>query len=590
MWKPIKYTLMVLAGLPSILGLFFLENWLAGKPLPNLPRLLSFFHEDWLLLVAASAGFALSALYAHQRDVLKTLRAKGYIYKRTEHLQASDIEPSPAWYDSYFISRSAVDEAATHLISNQSVLLLGVPLIGKTRCAFEALKVLKGHHVLVLSTNDKAEEINLPRDWIVLKPKLIVFLDNINRFVGRFTPSAFLNRLAGQSGSLTVLATCRSRKEYTSPPGDHTFGQFIDSYFRKVNVEELTWDQEKDLADHFGRDWDPAKYDGTPGAIVLGPDRMRDRLEQATADAKTLMRSLSLMRAAGLDELRLPLAEQISSNIYESKAVRPELESAWLWLKEEHFLAIDKQRDVVSPTHAVYLEQHFYRENTVRNPEPDQEELWRLVSKSENTDDIRSMALSASKQNNPLLAETRYRRYLEIKPTSAIAHYEFAIILDKLGRHEEAQIHRRKALGTGLSALRHLALNTELTSTDFMEAMTLLTQAQAEAYKQQMEKWRKLQATQALVNETMNRVTTARADIQKRAAEKWLAFLAGIESPQKEHREAIGTSPDHAPAQNNPEALPANQVRQEESPTHPEAPGVNPDDSFPQEAEPGSEY
>ncbi|MGH9761686.1 MAG: hypothetical protein ACREAC_12735, partial [Blastocatellia bacterium] len=331
------------------LVVFLYQSTLRGDSVKNLPALLSFISGHKGTLAAGIILFAVSALYAHQRDQLQAIQEKVFCYKSTTALRPSDIVSSAAWYNDYFLPRSAVETAVDLLTSHRGVLLLGVPLIGKTRCAFEALKKLKGHHVLGLAPDNKTEDIKLPRSWIVRKPGLILLLDDIDRLVGRFTPDSLYKQLERQSRSVTVLATCRSGQEHKLIGRDQAFGSFVSLNMTEVRVEQLTKPEERIVASQFAAEWSPDKYNGTPGAIVLGIDKMRVRLDGANQDVKTLMRSLCLMRKAGIQTYRRILAEAAASNIFGGKALGVETDSAWLWLKGEAFLEVDGPRGVVSP-------------------------------------------------------------------------------------------------------------------------------------------------------------------------------------------------------------------------------------------------
>src|SRR5262249_53551516 len=160
-------------------------------------------------------------------------------------------------------------------------------------------------------------------------------------------------------------------------------------------------------------EWNPDKYNGTPGAIVLGSDEMRERLRDGSQDVKTLMRSLWLMRKGGIQSYRRFLADDVAKKIYESKASRTETDSAWLWLKEQAFLGIDEERGVVTPTHPVYLGEDFSPVFRLLEVEGDIGSLLTLVSESGVSDDIFSMAVRCGERKEYEKACDGFKRYLE---------------------------------------------------------------------------------------------------------------------------------------------------------------------------------
>ena len=145
MWKVIKWGLGTLWILFLGFAVFVFQKWISGSELPNLPPILSFLSAHRFALVLTLSLVGMLALVAFQQDSLKNLQKKVLFYTSTSRLKPSDMNPSKAWYDRYFIPRPVVNKVAGMLDAGHGAVLFGVPLAGKTRCAFEVLKRLRGY-------------------------------------------------------------------------------------------------------------------------------------------------------------------------------------------------------------------------------------------------------------------------------------------------------------------------------------------------------------------------------------------------------------------------------------------------------------
>ena len=178
----------------------FIAKYLAAIGLGLLVPFL--WHSSKLLSFAALVGFAVLAAIIFYQESLKRLRKTVIIYGPTERLKPSDIRPSDKWYNPFYIEPPAVTRAVGMLNANNNVVLLGVPLLGKTRCAFEVLKRLRGFHVLYPKPEiQKVGDIKVPRTYLVLKPRLVLFLDDLESYVGKFLADNLCRHLKAQSRS-----------------------------------------------------------------------------------------------------------------------------------------------------------------------------------------------------------------------------------------------------------------------------------------------------------------------------------------------------------------------------------------------------
>lgn len=438
MWKAIKWILTTLWGLSLVFAVFIFQNWIAGKDLPKLPFFLSYLSANKIALALNLVLLGILALISFQRDLLRNLERKVRFYRSTSRLKPSEINPNEDWYDRFFIERPAANEVDNMLVKGVGVVLLGVPLIGKTRFAYEALKRLRGYHVLALTAEkQKTAGIKLPRSYLLFKPRLALFLDDLQQYIDRFSLFDLCRHLRKQSKSLTILSTCRSGDEFDAVKNDQYFGSFVNHYLQKVYIEELSKEEEKILAAHFKRDWSETSYNGTPGSIVFNLEEMLQRLRAASDEARTLMRSLYLVREAGIRTYRVALAERVAEKIYGLQSNRISLEDAWRWLQRGGFLTVFTEW--VISTHAVYIESSFCSDYEFGDTARSLDALQEMILAGVETQEIFDIASNSQIRGDNLCAERSYRRYLQLVPTDSNVRSNLGLLLEKQGKTEEAE-------------------------------------------------------------------------------------------------------------------------------------------------------
>ena len=74
-------------------------------------------------------------------------------------------------------------------------------------------------------------------------------------------------------------------------------------------------------------------------------------------------------------------------------------------------------------------------------------------------------------------------------------------------------------------ALSNIMAQAQMAQNDFNNAQTIATQMQADAQKQQMERWKILQDTQTKIFEIQQYVTANKAQTQDKAFKKWDEYI-----------------------------------------------------------------
>jgi len=415
------------------------------------------WHYSKLLSVSALVGFALLTIVVLYQEKLRSLRKLVSFYGPVSSLKPSDIRVGAKWYDPFYIEPAAVTKVVGMLNANRNIVLLGVPLLGKTRCAFEILRRLRGFHVLIPRTEiQSVAEIEIPRTYFICKPKIILFLDDLQNYEGKFSPDDLCRHLRVQSKSLSILATCRIHDDWRATQRDPALRALVAWELEEIHLEKLSPEDEQVLTTHFGREWHETAYGGRPGFIVLGLEQMKNELLRVTQPDLDLMRGLNLMHEAGLRSYRCDLALK-AAQLLGSQINRLVAEHSFKSLRDVGFLAIQRRENLVSPTHESYLETSFSFEYLSHNIE-DLKALWKIVSDDGHPTEIFDVALHCLRRGEVAMpkgekampffaiAEQGFWRFLELVPTDPVGHYYLAIVLRNQGENETAEAKLREAI------------------------------------------------------------------------------------------------------------------------------------------------
>lgn len=301
-----------------------------------------------------------------------------------------------------------------------------------------------GYHVLGLAPGDqKISELKIPRSYAFLRPKVAVFLDDLQAYIGGFTPNYLYRHLDAQTRSLVILATCRTGDEWASIKRDKNFYSFVRDSLEQEEVPEISKVEEKEIANRLGRPWSRSMYNCTPGSIVFDLGAMQEKLESAGPIPITLMRTLFLLRRAGIQKYRRTLTEHVAHEVFGLDAGRNELESGWRTLSDSGFLTIEYGN--VVPAHAVYIEQTFWDGYEEFDTDEDLEALWQLARKESAAPEIRDMVTSWLLERKYKRALEGYEEYLSLVPEDTEARLFAGWARLQVGEDERAAGNKAEA-------------------------------------------------------------------------------------------------------------------------------------------------
>ncbi len=227
-------------------------------------------------------------------------------WKSTAKLKPKEVmgeRSSPkTGFRGYYSSRPEDDLILAKIESRENVLIVGPPLAGKTRAAYQAFKRLsKPHDVIIPRGDDITLEMFLvPWDYKFWRPR-ILFLDDIQTFVDKKGFERLLRAFL-DSGTI-IVATCRSGIEYKKVVAKLAATDIDPAIIfggGRIELKVITEEEGKLIADAVNRSWADVKFNGTVGSILLPLREMEIRFQQCNLEEKTILRAIKLLFISGI--------------------------------------------------------------------------------------------------------------------------------------------------------------------------------------------------------------------------------------------------------------------------------------------------
>ena len=286
----------------------------------------------------------LVAYYLHRHEKPK-FNPKDYfsICKRVKDLMPEGFGIRE--HQSYYHERPCDEEIIKALAENSRVLVIGRPRAGKTRAVFETVNYYPNYHIYM--PHSKKMDIS-EIDAGEIEKKSILFLDDLNRFTGRFSYYELYKKFHDASDDLRILATCRTGEE-ADVFKDEEIARFV-ATFSKVIVEDISEEEGKIIAENAGIDFLPSQFDGTVGSILLGLGAMRRRYERLEEQEKILLRLVKILAEGRTYSIEKNMLKKLFLQWIENEGIDPHqtFESSFQQLEENSFLREDDQKLVRS--------------------------------------------------------------------------------------------------------------------------------------------------------------------------------------------------------------------------------------------------
>jgi hypothetical protein len=195
-------------------------------------------------------------------------------WKSTTKLKPREVmgergSPKTGFHD-YYSPRPEDDLILAKIENRENVLIVGPPLAGKTRAAYQAFKRLSKHHNVIIPRCDdiNAETFLVPKNWKFWRPR-ILFLDDIHKYVEKNGFERF----------------CRSGIEYKKIEAKIGGGDIDPAMIfggSGIELKTITEEEGEKIADAVNIPWANVKFNGTVGSILLPLREMDIRFDQWT--------------------------------------------------------------------------------------------------------------------------------------------------------------------------------------------------------------------------------------------------------------------------------------------------------------------
>jgi len=315
--------------------------------------------------LAIFAAVTLASFIAHTRTQATPQPAirSEYTLQRVNRLD-------PAHYKLFrylphvYITREA-DEKARKLLhqlaagpdTTLGICVVGLPAQGKTRLIWDAMQAELGDWTLVRWLHERQQSF----DYAAQRgQRLVLWLDDLHEFANpneATTINDLPRRFTEAGARLIVIATCRDGDNYTQ--AQKHLGSLLER-LHIIPLENISAGEAVDLAKELTRagvEVHGDEFDGTPGSLVLGVQRMTGRYLHLTSSAQQVLKTMKLLRSAKIytyPEMRVRAVAREVFGLNE-REWRKTCET----LDQEHFIKVfmtlEEQR-MLEPIADVYIE------------------------------------------------------------------------------------------------------------------------------------------------------------------------------------------------------------------------------------------
>lgn len=222
------------------------------------------------------------------------------IWKRSSKLKAKEVLGERPCEDYYF--ERNIDGFITRAMERRrNALIIGPPLSGKTRAVFNALQKSKKNIKVLIPRSVPMPAFQFPGNYGFGKDKMI-FIDDLQYYIER-QDSYHLFFRAAKEKSIPIIATCHSGREFKKVKNKMTEQNMdIDIIFGDdiMEMEKISTDEGKQVAEKLGMKWDNVKFNGTIGSIFMRLSEMERRFDNCDTIEKTILRSLRILYKCGI--------------------------------------------------------------------------------------------------------------------------------------------------------------------------------------------------------------------------------------------------------------------------------------------------
>jgi len=225
------------------------------------------------------------------------------IWKKSSWLKPRELLKERP-FNKYYYQRPEDNLIREGLNNKKNVLIMGRPLSGKSRAAYQALTNLnKPHNVIIPRCTDiNLETFVFPKCLSFWRPRTIL-IDDLHRFVEQQN-FEHLFRIAIEN-NVTIVATCRSGMEHKKVKNKMLDRNIdLETIFGRNTIElgRVSEDVGKEIANKVGVIWGDVIFDETVGSIFMRLAEMEKRFIQCNDIEKTILRVIRNLYICGIYE------------------------------------------------------------------------------------------------------------------------------------------------------------------------------------------------------------------------------------------------------------------------------------------------
>jgi len=352
-------------------------------------------------------GLTISSFLAfrHSQRTLSASTQSEYTLQRINQLEPTNFKLFRYIYSAY-IQRGA-DATARNILNELSkstsntshslgICIFGRPAQGKTRLAWEVMRAELPIWTLVRWSHEPIHPLNFAT---LHNREVILWVDDIHEYANP-NEGVVLNdlprRFAEAGIRLIIVATCRDGEDQLQ--ATKHLGTLLEQLI-PVMIEDISTNEAADLAKLLtqeGLNVSNDEFDGTPGSLIFGIQRMTSRYLNLTDSAQIVLKAMKLLHSARIYSYTERIVKNVSHDVFglESREWRKSYES----LDRNDFIktSISNNERLVEPIAEIYLERVV-----VNYPSPhskiqdDWVNLKECFQRHEDASELVSLALSA---------------------------------------------------------------------------------------------------------------------------------------------------------------------------------------------------
>ena len=303
--------------------------------------------------------------FRHSQRTLSTSTQSEYKLQQINQLEPTNFKLFRYIHNAY-IQRDA-DTTARDILNGLSkgnsntshslgICIFGRPAQGKTRLAWEVMRAELPSWTLVHWSHERIHSLNFATQH---NREVILWLDDIHEYANP-NEGVILNdlprRFAEAGIRLIIVATCRDGEDQLQ--ATKHLGTLLEQLI-PVTLEDISTNEAADLAKLLtqeGLNVSNDEFDGTPGSLIFGLQRMTSRYLGLTDSAQIVLKAMKLLHSVRVYKYTEKIVKNVSHDVFglETKEWRKSYES----LDRNDFIKISRFNNerVIEPVAEIYLE------------------------------------------------------------------------------------------------------------------------------------------------------------------------------------------------------------------------------------------